>query len=95
VTPHDADLHPPGFTPIASVNGGTVAVHNGTGYWLDDAQGTQTALSRLPKAKLAELVLEQAELVSQLRDGLAEVFKQTAALEGRARGLEGEGDASQ
>jgi hypothetical protein len=81
VTPHDADLHPPGFTPIASVNGGTVAVHNGTGYWLDDTQGTQTALSRLPKAKLTELV-------SQLRDGLAEVFKQTAALEGRARGLE-------
>ena len=74
--PHDADLHPPGYHPIATVKGGTVAMLNGTAYWLDD-NGTQTALSKLPRKRLVELVVDEARTVAQLRNGLQECYRGT------------------
>lgn len=73
--PHDANKHPPGFTAIATIGPVTIARCNGAGYLLDDEAGTQTALSRLPKARLVELVLDEARTVARLRDGLAAVFR--------------------
>jgi len=69
---YDHDKHPPGYTAIATIAGGTIATLNGTGYLLDD-DGTRTALAKLPKARLVELVVSQARTVSKLRDGLMKV----------------------
>ena len=55
------------------IKGGTLATCNGTAYWLDD-DGTQTALSRLPKKRLVEMLVNEAHLIAQLRDGLAACY---------------------
>ena len=70
IKPHDADIHPSGYHPIATIKGGTVATCNGTAYWLDD-DGTQTALSRLPKKRLVEMILDEARFLAQVREWLA------------------------
>ena len=81
IKPRDANLHPPGFTPIATVGNGTLASSNGTPWWLRH-DGTRNRLRDLKAAELEAVVLDLGNTLRRARDGFVAIGKGNGRVDG-------------